>query len=76
MAGIPWTEAERDILKKMAEAGKSANDICRVLVCRTRSGVFSQAYDMGLLLSGATPEVDMEAFNQIMGGIWKPQAQE
>lgn len=75
MAGIPWTEQEVEILRKMAEAGKSVDDIAAVLVSRTVCSVEKKASELRVSLAGRT-EIDVAAFNQIMGETWKPRVAE
>ncbi len=62
-----WTEAEKDILKSMAMAGRYAEDIIKVLKSRTINSVNQKAAELGLSLAGKEPEIDINEFNRLMG---------
>ena len=65
---MPWTEKEEETMKKMAAMGKTADDVGRVLISRTRNAIMSKASKMRLSLSGGTGEIDMAEFDRIMKG--------
>lgn len=64
---IKWTDKELEILKKMVEAHKTADDIVQVLKSRTTDSIRNKVQRMGLVWAHE-PEFDMAAFNQIMKG--------
>lgn len=68
MAGIPWTEKEKDLLKKMAEKGLTAKDVMLVLKSRSIASISAQAASMGLSLCQKEVEIDEVAFKKIMAG--------
>lgn len=68
MAGIPWTDKEKDILKKMAEKGRTAKEVITVLKSRSTRAINCQAAVMGLSLQEREVEIDEAAFRKIMAG--------
>jgi hypothetical protein len=62
-----WTDKEVEILKKMLDAGKTADEIAQVIKSRTLDGIRNKAGHMGWKFY-AVPEFDMDAFNKIMKG--------
>jgi hypothetical protein len=70
--GAPlWTNQEKEVLRKMAEANKTMDEIQSVLVSRPRHGIENQVKIMGLSI-GKKPEINMEAFKKLMkGGVVK-----
>lgn len=69
MAGRPWTPQELEILKKMAEAGKTAKEIKKVLVTRSMGGITNKASSVGLSLAGLEPTINFEAYKEMMKGM-------
>lgn len=68
-AYIPWTPNEEEILRKMAAAKKTIDEIGAVLKSRSRPGIKSKAQNIGIdLLAYQSPEIDEEAFKRLMGG--------
>jgi len=65
MAGILWTDREKEILTTIANNGGTFSDATRILG-RSRAGISSQIRGMGLTLSGPAPEINEEAFKQFM----------
>jgi hypothetical protein len=65
--GPLWTSEEKEVLKKMAEANKTMDEIQSVLVSRPRHGIRNQLKNMGLSI-GPKPEINMEAFKKLMKG--------
>lgn len=68
MAGKPWTDKEKDVLKKMAEKGLTSKDVALVLKSRSAHGIHCQAAVLGLSLFPKEVSIDMELFNKIMKG--------
>lgn len=68
----PWDEKETEILRKMVEAGKSAEDVGKVLVGRSSNAIRSKVNSIGMAFH-ATPEIDFEAFKQIMKTVRCPK---
>jgi hypothetical protein len=66
MAGQPWTDEEREILRKLAGRGKTAKEIARVLVSRSEDAIKAQAGGMCVSLAGNPPEIDMAEFTRLM----------
>jgi hypothetical protein len=64
---ITWSDKEKDVLKKMAEAGYSLTAIQKVLLSRTAHAIRSQADAMGLDIS-EKPKIDFEAFKSMLKG--------
>jgi hypothetical protein len=52
MAGIPWTDEEIAILRKMIKAGCTARQISTVLESRTIHAINKKAQELDLSLSG------------------------
>lgn len=67
-----WTAQEVDILRKMVEAGKSIDDIRKVLVARSANAIRCKVNDIGMIFQGK-PEIDFEAFKQIMKTVREPK---
>lgn len=61
-----WTKKEIEILKIMAEAGKSVDEVLTVLKSRTDSAVLGKAERLGITFT-PKPEFDEAAFKKIMG---------
>ena len=68
MAGIQWSDKEKEMLKKLSDAHCTADDACRVFPSRSRQSIFSQARNMKISLSGPTPEINMAEFKKLIGG--------
>lgn len=66
MAGIPWTNKEREILIKLAEMGLPAKDVGLVLKSRSICSISNQAKVMGLSLCVKDVEIDEAAFKRLM----------
>ena len=66
MAGIYWNDREKKVLKEMAESGRNAKDIAKILKSRTTNAIHIKANTMGLSLAGEKPEIDFEAFKKMM----------
>lgn len=62
---IQWTKKEVEILKAMAAAGKSVDEVLQVLKSRTKHGVVNKAEHMGIKLT-PKPECDFAAFERLM----------
>lgn len=60
-----WDEKETEILRKMVEAGKTVDDVRRVLVGRSENSVRFKVRAMDMVFR-PHPEIDFEAFKQIM----------
>ena len=71
MAGIPWTDKEKEILTKMSERGLTAKDVALVLKSRSTHGINCQAAIMGLSLCYREVEIDEEAFKRLLKGKGK-----
>jgi hypothetical protein len=63
---IQWTKKEVEILKAMAAAGKTVDEVLSVLKSRTKHGVVTKAEHMGIKLT-PKPVFDEAAFKRIMG---------
>jgi hypothetical protein len=70
MAGIPWTDQEETVLKKLAKKGLSDMDIAQVLIKRTVHAINQKRTTLGLQQYNFPPktEINMEAFNRFMNG--------
>lgn len=66
MAGQPWTSDELEILKQMADAGKTSKEISMVLVGRSIMAIESKSSELALSLAGPKPVIDLEAFKRLM----------
>jgi len=66
MSGVPWTDKEIEILKEMAQKGFRVQDIQKVLKSRSINGIRNKALLLNLSLMGERPEIDFEAFRQMM----------
>lgn len=73
MAGMPWTDQEVEVLRVMAQGGRSMRDIRNVLKSRSLAAINCKAADIELSLNQGVPEIDIDAFNAIMGETWKPR---
>lgn len=62
-----WTEQEINILVKMAERGLSIPEIQKVLVSRSRDAITGKASNLKISLDGFKPEINLDAYNEIMG---------
>jgi hypothetical protein len=61
-----WTEPEIKILKEMSAAGFTPDQAGKVLKSRSIDAIKCQAGKLGLPLNGVAPEIDMDAFKQLM----------
>jgi hypothetical protein len=68
MAGIPWSEKEREVLKKLAEAHCIIDDVLRVFPSRSRASIFSQASVLGISFAGPESEINMDEFKKLVRG--------
>jgi hypothetical protein len=68
MSGQPWTEKEKEMLRKLSEAKCFTTDAMRVFPSRTKSSISSQARNMGLSFSGPEAEINMEEFKKLIKG--------
>lgn len=64
---IKWTDKEIEILKKMIDANKTAEQIAQVIKSRTLEGIRNKVQRMGLTWVHE-PEFDMDAFHKLMKG--------
>jgi len=64
---LPWTDPERDVLRKMCEKGFSPEEIsAHVLKTRTPNGIRSQMTILGIKTRLPEPVIDMEAYNTLV----------
>lgn len=66
---IPWTEEEREILKKLwSNPEIMIDDMPKVLVSRSKQGIIHQAQRLGLIaISQRTkPKIDFEYLKKLM----------
>lgn len=71
MAGISWSREEDDIVRKMASAGSSLDEMKEVLLSRTAHAIEQYCKKQGILLGYAAkkPQVDHEAYKRWLKGI-------
>ena len=66
--GIKWTDQEKELLKKLCEAGKTIKDARKVFPYRSEDSISQKASQMELSLAGPTQEINIAAFEKIMRG--------
>lgn len=66
MNKVPWSPEEEDVLKKLATRGCVVTEIQAVLKSRSFDAIHNKAHKMGLSLAGRTPEIDFDAFKNLM----------
>jgi len=69
MAGIPWTDEEEGVLKKMVGLGHGVEAICSVLKSRSQASVRSKMDSIGLKLQYEAPEIDYDALKNLTEGL-------
>lgn len=67
MAGVPWTEQEESMLKKLIETGCTPKDISQVFIGRTYAGICNKLQSMRLFCKPPTPDIDMDAYRLLTG---------
>lgn len=66
----PWMNDEMEILRTMLDAGKTLEDISKVLKSRNIDSIRSKSISLGYKPSlHPRGEIDMEAFRRIMKGV-------
>lgn len=60
-----WSDKEVEILQKMARAGKTPQEVVKVLKSRTITSIQKKASDQGISFSDS-PEIDFDAFKNMM----------
>ena len=68
---IYWSEEETTMLRKMADAGCTMDEVLRVFRGRTIEGISGKLNRLGIELKPQKSEVDYEAFKQLIGGRQK-----
>jgi hypothetical protein len=61
-----WTEKEIEILRKLSAAGCTPKQAASVFKSRSFDAIKCMAKKLDLPLCGKPPEIDMEAFKQLM----------
>ncbi len=69
MSGLFWTEEEEEILRKAAEKELTAKQLVSVLKSRSENAINQKAALLGISLRGGKPEIDREAYEQILKEI-------
>lgn len=63
---MPYTEREIEIIREMAEAGKTPDDVLAVLKSRTIEGLKAISRREGIKFKLFQPEIDEAAFKKLM----------
>lgn len=67
MPGIPWTEKEKGLLRKLVEAGHDASACAEVFPDRTINSIRSQADSLGLRFVSPQAQINIQAAKMLLG---------